>query len=184
MPSRKAHTLVLLRSFASPPLRWFYKLSCDERPRGSLPAFAWDDIATPIHPITGWPSLSPRSYARTAMGKPCGLLSPKGAIRDFHVPLAKAYRVRHLLSAGRHVGHDRVLHKRKPRLLYPFGASVKAISACSESRPLTQIHICLPYRLSRTVPTHGCQKGMHLTIYTLHLAMLRYFVRFALDSEP
>src|SRR5258707_11785284 len=77
MPRRKAHTLVLLRPFASPPLRWFYLLSCDERPRGSLPAFAWDDVATPIHPITGWRSLCPQSFARIAMGKPCGLLSPR-----------------------------------------------------------------------------------------------------------
>src|SRR6267142_6993306 len=108
MPRRKAHTLVLLRPFASPPLRWFYLLSCDERPRGSLPAFAWDDVATPVHPITGWRSLCPQSFVRIAMGKPCDLLSPKGAIRDFHVPLVKVRRLRRLLWAGKHMRHDRV----------------------------------------------------------------------------
>jgi hypothetical protein len=49
----------------------FIKLSCDERPDGRLPAFAWGDVAsdaTPIHPITGWHSLVPSSHARTSMG--------------------------------------------------------------------------------------------------------------------
>ena len=66
------------------------KLSCDERPDGRLPAFAWGDVAsdaTPIHPITGWHSLVPSSHARTSMGLPYGLLSLKGDIRGYHVPL-------------------------------------------------------------------------------------------------
>src|SRR5229473_4084385 len=83
MPRRKAHTLVLLRPFASPPLRWFYLLSCDERPRGSLPAFAWDDVATPIHPITRWRSLCPQSFARIAMGKALRLAVPEGSDTGF-----------------------------------------------------------------------------------------------------
>jgi len=29
---QKVHAPVLQRSFAFPPLRWFWKLSCDERP--------------------------------------------------------------------------------------------------------------------------------------------------------
>src|ERR1700693_3477343 len=118
MTGPKVHTLVLLRPFALLLFRWFYKLSCDERPCGSLPAFAWDDVATPIHLITGWHSLVPRSYSRTAIGSPYGLLSPKGAIRGFHVPLAKACRVRHLLSAGKHMDHDRVIRRRKSRFHY------------------------------------------------------------------
>src|ERR1700692_2911792 len=132
MPRRKAHTLVLLRPFASPPLRWFYLLSCDERPRGSLPAFAWDDVATPIHPITGWRSLCPQSFARIAMGKPCGLLSPRGAIRGFHVTLAKACRVRLLLSTGRRMGHESVWLRRSSHLHCHFGSSAVATSACLE----------------------------------------------------
>ena len=39
-----------------------------------------------------------------------------------------------------------------------------------------------PYRLSRTHPARGCQKGTPLAIDTPHLTMLRYIVRAALDS--
>src|SRR5712692_3438863 len=76
------HLLCLLNRFAS--------LSCDERPCGSLPAFAWDDIASigsiPIPPITGWPSLSPHSCTHTSIGVPCGLLPLSGEIWAYHVP--------------------------------------------------------------------------------------------------
>ena len=40
---------------------------CEERPRGSLPVFTWDDVTTPIRPITERRSLSPRSSARTSV---------------------------------------------------------------------------------------------------------------------
>ena len=111
-----AHTPVLLRPFAFLPFRWFQKLSREERPRGSLPAFAWDDVSTPIRPITGRHSLSPRSCSRTAMGRLCSLLSPEGAIRGFHVPLAEVRRVRCLLLAGRRVGHGSAAIRRCPLL--------------------------------------------------------------------
>ena len=42
--------------------------------------------ATPIHPITGWPSLLPSSHARTPIGLPCGSLSLAGDVRGCHVP--------------------------------------------------------------------------------------------------
>jgi hypothetical protein len=74
---------------------------------------------------------SARYYARTAMGMPCGLLSPKGAIRDFHVPLTEVRRLRRLLLAGRHWGHEGGWSNRCSRLRCHFGSSVKAISACS-----------------------------------------------------
>ena len=50
--------------------------------------------------------------------------------------------------------------------------------------PLSQIQIFSPYRLSSTHPTVGCQKGMPLAINTPQLALLRYIVRVALDSDP
>ena len=58
-------------------------LSCHPAPDGSLPAFAWGDVArmggaTPIRPITGRLSLSPPSFTRNPIGLPCGSLSPKG----------------------------------------------------------------------------------------------------------
>jgi len=54
-------------------------------PEGSLPGFPWGDVATPIRPITGRPSLSPSSSARNPIGWPCGSLSPRGGLRVYHV---------------------------------------------------------------------------------------------------
>src|SRR5262249_2904723 len=56
----------------------FFKRSCHERPRGSLPAFPWSDVTTPICPITEPLSLFPPSCTRTSIGFPCGSLSPSG----------------------------------------------------------------------------------------------------------
>src|SRR5262247_3481166 len=45
---------------------------------GSLPAFAWSDVAKgspPIHYVTEWHSLFPSSSTRTAIDSPCGLSS-------------------------------------------------------------------------------------------------------------
>jgi hypothetical protein len=42
----------------------------------------------------------------------------KGAIRDFHVPLVKVRRLRRLLLAGKHMGHDRVFWKRQSHFHY------------------------------------------------------------------
>src|SRR2546428_4296585 len=42
--------------------------------------------ATPIHPITGWPSLLPSSPSCTSVGSPCGSLSLTGDVRGCHVP--------------------------------------------------------------------------------------------------
>ena len=129
--STSSSSNVLLRSFAFLPFRWFCKLSGEERPRGSLPAFASGDVATRIPSITAGHSLFPRSCARTAMGRPRSLLSPRGAIRGFHVPLMEVRRVRCLLWAGRYMGHESVVEKRCSHLRYRFGSSAIAISARS-----------------------------------------------------
>ena len=115
---RRVHTPVFLRSSAFPPFRSLFKLSREERPRGSLPAFAWGHVSTPIHPITEQRSLFPQSYARTAISRLCSQLSPKGAIRGFHVPLAKVHRVRCLLLTGRRMGHESARIKRCSLLQY------------------------------------------------------------------
>jgi len=78
--------------------------SCDERPVGSLPAFAWGDVSTPIRTITARRSLSPTSHTRIANSVPCG--SPawadctRAAIRAYHVPCALHDWVRACLSTG------------------------------------------------------------------------------------
>lgn len=42
--------------------------------------------ATSIHPVTGRPSLSPHSHARTTNSLPCGRPAPRAAIRVYRVP--------------------------------------------------------------------------------------------------
>src|SRR5205814_50563 len=64
----------------------------------------------------------------------------------------------------------------------PFGASVRATSACWKSRSLLQVQLFSPYRLSSTHPACGCQKGTPLAIDTPRLAALRYFAGIA--SQP
>ena len=85
-------------------LKRLIKLCCDERPDGRLPAFAWGDVAlgsTPIHSITGRPSLLPSSHVRTSMGLPYGLLSLKGRHTGFPCSAAITNKwVRHALSTG------------------------------------------------------------------------------------
>src|SRR5713226_851892 len=48
------------------------KGSRHERPCGSLPAFAWGDVAAPILSITEGRSLSPHSFTRCPIDAPCG----------------------------------------------------------------------------------------------------------------
>src|SRR4030095_2276394 len=75
--------LAILRRTASssrriPVLCIIVKVSRVERPQGSLPAFAWSDLAkgsTPIHSITERHSLSPSSSTCTAIDLPYGLSS-------------------------------------------------------------------------------------------------------------
>src|SRR5215471_2660732 len=62
------------------PLSRFARFSREERPEGSLPAFAWSNVAkgsTPIHSITERHSLFPSSSTRTAIDLPYGLSSQR-----------------------------------------------------------------------------------------------------------
>ena len=134
-------------------------------------------------PLQNGIMLFPRSCARTTMGRLYSPLSQKGAIRGFHVPHTEVRRVRCLLSTGRCMGHESEPVSRCSHLHYRFGSSVLAISACFQSRSLSQIQMFSPYRLSSTFPAYGCQKGTPLTIDTPCLAALRYIVRVALNYQ-
>ena len=79
-------------------LQQFIKFSRDERPGGSVPAFAWSDVAcrlgsrpsssgaTPILPITGKLLLFPPSHTRRPIRVPCGSLSISRGLRAYPVP--------------------------------------------------------------------------------------------------
>src|SRR5262249_47839012 len=47
-------------------------------PEGSRPACAGGDFASPIRPITGWPSLPPSCFARSPGGRSYELPTPRG----------------------------------------------------------------------------------------------------------
>jgi hypothetical protein len=72
-------------TYLHPSLRRLADGSRPPTPEGSLPPFGWGDVATPIRPITGRPSLAPSSFTRSPVGSPCGALSPKGGLRAYHV---------------------------------------------------------------------------------------------------
>jgi len=80
------------------------------------------------------------------MGSFRKLLSPKGAIRDFHVPLTEVRRVRCLLSTGRPMGHERACKKRCSHLRYLLVRAYKPF-------PLVQLNdLCADSHVF-TVPT-------------------------------
>ena len=60
------------------PLRRLADGSRPSTPEGSRPAFARGDVATPIRPVTGRPSLPPSSFTRRPVGSPCGGPYPCG----------------------------------------------------------------------------------------------------------
>ena len=90
------------------------KFSRKERPDGSLPAFAWDNVATPIrsHYRCGLRFFHPALPA-LPIGFPYGRLSGTGPerIRAYHVPRKSTMRVRFRLSAGSHFVHVSPLWK-------------------------------------------------------------------------
>src|SRR5262249_5819967 len=75
------------RHFCNAASRRLAVLSRPPTPEGSLPPFGWGNVATPIRPLTGRPWLAPSSCTRSPIGSPCGLLSPRGGLRAYHVAL-------------------------------------------------------------------------------------------------
>jgi hypothetical protein len=70
-----AKVVTTLPTYLRRLLRRFDDDSRPSTPEGSLLAFAWGDVATPIRPITERHSLSPSSFTRCPIGSPCGSLS-------------------------------------------------------------------------------------------------------------
>lgn len=82
-----ATVLATAPTYLHPSLRWLTDGSRPPTPRGSLPACAEGEETTPIRPITGRPSLAPRSSTRSPIGAPCDAPSLTGGLRAYHVPL-------------------------------------------------------------------------------------------------
>src|SRR5215813_13058488 len=117
------HLLFLLSRLAG--------FSREERPEGSLHAFAWSDFAkgsTPIRSITERRSLSPSSSTRTAIDLPCGSSSHR---ERYGLTVFRLFaRVGKVLSLRRwSFVHDREgLNPCTDHV--PFGPSLSASLAC------------------------------------------------------
>ena len=118
-PTSLHHSLRQLADGSRPPT-----------PEGSRPAFAGGDVATPIRPVTGRPSLPPSSFTRSPIGSPCGSLSPEGGLRAYHVAPLKPAWVRSRLYAGGSSSAPGEFGAPGPGHV-PFGPSLSAPWACS-----------------------------------------------------
>src|SRR3954464_6227964 len=69
-------------------------------PEGSQLAFTRGDLATPIRPVTGRPSLPPPSFTRRPVASPRGGPTLAGGRRAYHVASRESSWVRPRLNAG------------------------------------------------------------------------------------
>ena len=97
--------------------------SCPPTPEGSRLAFARVDVATPIRPVAGQPSLPPSSFTRRPIGSPCGGPTLAGERRAYHVPSQESSWVRPRLDAG---GSS----SRRMSLKHPTLAAHRLVQAC------------------------------------------------------
>ncbi len=148
-PSRSAGSstsqVVLGRHLLSLLCR-FSKLSRDERPDGSLPTFAWGDVAhrsTPIGLITRPPSLSPSSSTRCAVPVPCSSDTTRsGTQRAYpvdHCGVARQSGWGQAPGGAKDVAACRHLRQSAPRT---FWSRPPASWAVSNSREGYALHIC------------------------------------------
>ena len=104
--------------------------SLPSTPEGSQPAFARGDVATPIRPATGRPSLPPPSSTRRPVGSPRGGPTLAGGRRAYHVASPESSWVRPRLYAGGTISAPGELGAPGPGHV-PFGPSLSAPWACS-----------------------------------------------------
>ncbi len=103
--------------------------SCPPTPEGSRLAFARGDVATPIRPVAGRPSLPPSSCTRRPIGSPCGGPTPAGERRAYHVASQESSWVRPRLDAGGSSSAPDESEASGPGHS-PFGPSLSAPLAC------------------------------------------------------
>jgi hypothetical protein len=125
-------------------LKRLARISRDERPEGSPPAFAWGDLARGLNP-------SPPDY-RAAFASslilyppphrrpPCGGPTPRGGRRADHVPRMYHGWLRLCLSAGGSAATAGEGESPAPGHV-PFGPSLSALWACQFSRRLSAVHL-------------------------------------------
>ena len=97
--------------------------------------------AIPIQTITVRPSRFPSSFTRTPMGIPYGLLSPRGRIRAYRVPVGRPDRLGSLSTPEALGAHDMGKHSPCAR----FGAFwLKPVNAFGLFfiTTLARVHIC------------------------------------------
>ena len=122
------------------PLRRLADGSRPPTPEGSLPPFGWGDVATPVRPVTGRPSLAPRSSTRSPVGSPYGSLALAGGLRAYHVAPPKPRGLgRASTPVARHL--RRGSSEPPNRATYHFGPGLSAPLACSCVTTLAALHL-------------------------------------------
>ena len=113
-------------------------------PGGSQLAFARGDLATPIRPITGRPSLPPPSFTRRPVGSPCGGPTRAGGRRAYHVASQESSWVRPRLDAGGTPSAPDEVAASGPGHL-PFWSEPLSTFGSSLFTTLAAVHLGWPY---------------------------------------
>ena len=113
-------------------------------PWRSRRAFARGDVATPIRPITGQPSLPPQSFTRSLIGSPCGWPTLTGRLRTYHVASWEPSWVRPRLDAGGSSSAPDELPPSGPGHL-PFWSKPVSTFGLSLITALAAVHLGWPY---------------------------------------
>jgi hypothetical protein len=126
------------------PLRRLAVGSRPSTPEGSRLAFARGDVATPIRPVTGRPSLPPPSFTRSLIGSPCGWPTLTGRLRAYHVASWEPSWVRPRLNAGGPSSAPDELQASGPGHL-PFWSKPISTLGLSLFTTLAAVHLGWPY---------------------------------------
>jgi hypothetical protein len=126
------------------PLRQLADGSRPLTPWGSRLAFARGDVAIPIRPIPGRPSLPPQSFTRSLIGSPCGSPTREGRLRAYHVASREPARVRPRLYAGGPSSAPDELGASGPGHV-PFWSKPISTFGLFAITTLTAVHLGWPY---------------------------------------
>jgi hypothetical protein len=113
-------------------------------PGGSQLAFARGDLATPIRPITGRPSLPPPSFTRRPVGSPRGGPTLAGGRRAYHVASQESSWIRPRLDAGGTPSAPDEFAASGPGHI-PFWSKPISTFGLSLFTTLTAVHLGWPY---------------------------------------
>src|SRR3954453_20562840 len=123
-------------------------------PEGSQPAFARGDVATPIRPVTGRPSLPPSSFTRRPVDLPYGGSTLAGGRRAYHVASQESLWIRPRLDAGGTSSAPDESAASGPGHV-PFWSEPVSTFGLSLFTTLAAVHLGWPYHAPLAPDRHG-----------------------------